>query len=61
MQVNLQAGVPQPQTDITNGSAEDDIDAALLDLQVTLEGTNINNGGDITHVPELFNYLRFLK
>lgn len=61
VQVNLQAGVPQPQSENTNGTAEDDIDAALLDLQVTLEGTHISNGGDITHVPELFNYLRFLK
>lgn len=41
---------------------EDDIDAALTDLQVTLEGTTINNGpSDITQIPELCDYLRFFK
>lgn len=42
--------------------AEDDIDAALTDLQVTLEGSSIGGtSSDITQVPELFDYLRFLK
>lgn len=65
VQVTLQAGVPQP---ILNSSscnstvAEDDIDAALEDLQVTLEGSHINSGhNDITQIPELSDYLRFLK
>lgn len=58
-QVNLQANVPQPDN---FQSDEDDIDSALTDLQVSLEGTSINNSsGDITHVPELASYLRFLK
>ncbi|XP_046740581.1 unc-112-related protein-like isoform X1 [Diprion similis] len=64
VQVNLQASVPQPNFD-SNGAAtpvEDDIDAALTDLQVTLEGSSISNSpSDITQVPELCDYLRFLK
>lgn len=65
VQVNLQANVPQPTTYDSNGTTspvEDDIDAALTDLQVTLEGSNISNGpSDITHVPELCDELRFFK
>ncbi|XP_044728627.1 unc-112-related protein-like isoform X2 [Chrysoperla carnea] len=67
VQVNLQAGVPQPALDNSNISttqspADDDIDAALTDLQVALEGSHINSSGnDITQVPELFDNLRFLK
>lgn len=64
LQVNLQADQPQPNLD-ANGSVingEDDIDAALTDLQVTLEGSSISNiSNDITQVPELFDFLRFLK
>ena len=62
--MNLQASVPQPSYDSNGASSpvEDDIDAALTDLQVTLEGSNISNGpSDITQVPELCDYLRFLK
>lgn len=63
--MNLQASVPQPTQYDSNGAtspAEDDIDAALTDLQVTLEGTNITNGpSDITQVPELCDELRFFK
>ncbi|XP_014471034.1 PREDICTED: unc-112-related protein isoform X2 [Dinoponera quadriceps] len=65
VQVNLQASVPQPATYDSNGATspvEDDIDAALTDLQVTLEGSNISNGpSDITQVPELCDELRFFK
>ncbi|XP_076638728.1 unc-112-related protein isoform X1 [Colletes latitarsis] len=64
LQVNLQASVPQPNYDSNGASSpvEDDIDAALTDLQVTLEGSNISNGpSDITQVPELCDYLRFYK
>ncbi|XP_011145331.1 unc-112-related protein [Harpegnathos saltator] len=64
VQVNLQASVPQPTYD-SNGATspvEDDIDAALTDLQVTLEGSSISNGpSDITQVPELCDELRFFK
>lgn len=64
LQVNLTAKQPQPNLD--NGSIlpsnEDDIDAALTDLQTTLEGSSLNNqAGDITQVPELYDELRFLK
>lgn len=64
VQVNLQATMPQTNYDSNGASSpvEDDIDAALTDLQVTLEGSNINNGpSDITQVPELCDYLRFFK
>jgi kindlin 2 len=64
VQVTLQAGVPQPILNSSSNStvAEDDIDAALEDLQVTLEGSHINSGhNDITQIPELSDYLRFLK
>ena len=64
VQVTLQAGVPQPIHNSSSNSTvpEDDIDAALEDLQVTLEGSNINSDhNDITQIPELSDYLRFLK
>ncbi|KAK7788445.1 hypothetical protein R5R35_006978 [Gryllus longicercus] len=62
VQVTLQSGVPQPVLDNSSTVVEDDIDAALTDLQVTLEGSHINSGhNDITQVPELFDYLRFSK
>ncbi|KAH8028044.1 hypothetical protein HPB51_012630 [Rhipicephalus microplus] len=58
LQVNLQANSSQP--DFSQG--EDDIDAALTDLQVTLEGSAISSEtSNITQVPELHSYLRFLK
>ncbi|EFA07132.1 unc-112-related protein isoform X1 [Tribolium castaneum] len=64
LQVNLQAKQPQPHLDNGNVSSpvEDDIDAALTDLQTTLEGSTINSyANDITQVPELCDELRFLK
>lgn len=64
VQVNLQASVPQTsyEQNGTSTPAEDDIDAALTDLQVTLEGSSISNGpSDITQIPELSDYLRFFK
>ncbi|XP_026819935.1 unc-112-related protein-like [Rhopalosiphum maidis] len=60
VQINLKASVPQPLMETSGG--DDDIDAALSDLQITLEGfqpqSNVNN---LTHAPELSDYLRFLK
>ena len=44
-----------------NGNADDDIDAALTDLQVSLEGSSVSKGGDITRIPELADYLRYVK
>jgi kindlin 2 len=57
LQVNLQANVPQP--DLV-GAAEDDIDAALNDLQITLEGSSVSSRS-ILHTPELSDSLRVLK
>ena len=60
LQVNLQSAQPQPLNDIRDG--DDDIDAALSDLQDTLEGTHVhNNTGDITSIPELSDFLRYMK
>jgi kindlin 2 len=60
VQINLKASVPQPLLETTGG--DDDIDAALSDLQITLEGfqpqSNVNN---LAQAPELSDYLRFLK
>ncbi|UYV80971.1 FERMT2 [Cordylochernes scorpioides] len=59
LQVNLQANVPQPDL---YPNSDDDIDAALTDLQATLEGTQLNYAtNDLTHVPELSDYLLFMK
>lgn len=43
-----------------NGT-DDDIDSALNELQITLEGPNSNGDGNITKIPELSDYLKFLK
>ena len=60
LQINLQSAQPQPLNDVRDG--DDDIDAALSDLQDTLEGTHVHhNAGDITSIPELSDYLRYLK
>ncbi|XP_023168033.1 unc-112-related protein [Drosophila hydei] len=41
---------------------DDDIDSALNELQITLEGPNSGSDtGNITRIPELSDYLRFLK
>lgn len=66
LQADHQATQPQPDPENGNGTGraphEDDIDAALADLQTTLEGSNLNaHSNDITQVPELFDELRFLK
>lgn len=61
MQVNLQADMPQQNTTEVDGG-KDDIDQALTNLQASLEGSTIDSGHtDITTVPELQDYLRFLK
>lgn len=67
LQVNLQASKPQQQTiPESNGASlsplDDDIDAALNNLQTTLEGSSLSTrSSDITSVPELKDQLRFLK
>lgn len=60
LQVNLQSARPQPLSETRDG--DDDIDAALSDLQDTLEGTHVHsNTSDITSIPELSDYLRYMK
>lgn len=65
-QISLQNDVQQPDSGIDTSSldngGDDDIDAALSELQITLEGPNgRSKGNDITHIPELTDYLRFLR
>lgn len=58
VQVNLQANYPQP--DVYH--EDEDIDSALTDLQVSLEGALISKGKiNLTTVPELSDYLSFMK
>ena len=54
---------PDLENSLNNGTqnGDDDIDAALNDLQVSLEGSTLSSPGDITHIPELQDYLRFFK
>lgn len=59
VQINVKASVPQPLVESTGG--DDDIDAALSDLQITLEGFQPPNSANSSHAPELSDYLRFLK
>lgn len=65
LQVKIQANQPQHILETNGGSPspiEDDIDAALNNLQTTLEGSSISTfSNDITQVPELRDQLRFLK
>ena len=59
LQVQLQANVPQPHDMYEE---DDDVDAALSELQVSLEGSSTSHGvNDITQVPQLSDYLRFFK
>ena len=59
LQVGLQANVAQPH-DLYE--EDDDVDAALSELQISLEGSTSPNGiNDITQVPQLSDYLRFFK
>lgn len=60
MQVQLQSGTHGNDTvDATH--ERDDIDAALSDLQESLEGSALSSPGDITHIPELADFVKFLK
>lgn len=65
--MSLQNDIQQPDSGVDTSSldagGDDDIDAALSELQITLEGPNGRGGpsNDITHIPELTDYLRFFK
>ncbi len=59
LQVGLQANVPQPHELYEE---DDDVDAALSELQVSLEGSGGGGGhNDITHVPQLADYIQYFK
>ena len=59
LQVVLQSNVPQPNELFEE---DDDVDAALSELQVSLEGSSTNyNGNDVTQIPKLTDYLRYFK
>jgi len=58
LQVVLQSNVPQ-QNEFEE--EDDDVDAALSELQVSLEGTVTNHNGDTTQIPKLSDYLRYFK
>lgn len=63
VQIQLQSGCPGNDTvDASMGDeGKDDIDAALSDLQESLEGSALASPGDITHIPELADFVKFLK
>jgi len=61
LQIQKQSQLPQPDLDGTGNESEDEIDAALTDLQVSLEGSAVSATGDITRTPELHGYIRFFK
>jgi len=56
LQVGLQANVPQPQDE-----GEDDVEAALNELQISLDGGYTTRAEDMTHMPQLTGYLKYLK
>lgn len=66
-QVNHQVDI-QPLAAVDSGietssqeNDDDDIDSALNELQITLEGSHPQDPVNITRIPELSDYLRFLK
>lgn len=66
LQVVHQNDKDQPDSGIDSSSmginADDDIDSALSELQLTLEGPDAGReSNDITNIPELKDYLRFFK
>lgn len=61
LQVQKQSLLPQSSYDGSTSQGEDEIDAALNDLQVSLEGSALSATSDITRTPELRDYLRFFK
>lgn len=62
VQVQLQSGSGNDTVDASMANeGGDDIDAALQDLQESLEGSSVSSPGDITHIPELADWVKFLK
>lgn len=60
LQIQQQSLLPQPDLE-RSLQTDDEVDAALNDLQVTLEGSTLSDTTDITQTPELRNYMRFFK
>merc|ERR1711963_1393727 len=60
LQVGLQSNVPQPHELFEE---DDDVDAALSELQISLEGSATSSGhrGNITQMPKLQDTLRFFR
>ena len=56
LQVCLQANVPQPQDE-----AEDDVESALNELQISLDGGHSSRPEEMTNIPQLTGYLKYLK
>jgi len=56
LQVLLQANVPQPQDE-----DEDDVESALNELQISLDGGYANRYEDHTQIPQLTGYMKYLK
>ena len=56
LQVGLQGNVPQPQDDI-----EDDVESALNELQISLDGSYSPRAEDLTNIPQLTAYLKYIK
>ena len=56
LQVCLQANVPQPQDDV-----EDDVESALNELQISLDGGYHPRAENMTSMPQLTGYLKYLK
>jgi hypothetical protein len=61
MQLQIQRQAQQPQIDMNGSQGEDEVDAALNELQVLLEGSGLSSSADITHVPKLEAELKFFK
>ena len=64
VQVQLQSGSSSGNDTVDasmSNEGGDDIDAALSDLQESLEGSTLSSPGDITHIPELADYVKFFK
>ena len=63
MQIQLQSSCSGNDTmdAVMGDEGKDDIDAALSNLQESLEGSTLSSPGDITHIPELADYVKFLK
>ena len=57
LQVALQANVPQPNELFEE---DDDVDAALTDLQMSLEGSS-GRSNHLTQMPHLSDYLRYFR